>query len=128
MLNSAVSLPPVGELTAQRSDIDSAVAALSGVPSPPMAHPTGQLNMAPSPHQTDTPMVARRPTSPFALAPGSEDKGELLLYLWPVNKLFSMSPYMQQHVNHAPTGLESVCTTSHQHYEHMRKRLSLPYY
>lgn len=79
MLNSAVSLPPVGELTAQRSDIDSAVAAFSGGPSPPMAHPTGQLNMPPSPRQTDTPTLAQRPTSPFALSSGAEDQGELLL-------------------------------------------------
>lgn len=74
MLSSAVSLPPVGELTTMRSDIDGAVAA-SGAP--PVGGPPGVsgLSTPPSPHQAETPTLNQRPTSPFALHSGTEHAG-----------------------------------------------------
>ena len=69
MLSSAVSLPPVGELTTLRSDIDSAVAAYGGLSlGPPSGVPTRPGYSTPSsPHQTETPTLGHRPTSPFAI-------------------------------------------------------------
>ncbi|DBA75398.1 TPA: hypothetical protein ACH3X1_010662 [Trebouxia sp. C0004] len=74
MLSSAISLPPIGELTTMRSDIDSAVLASNGAAPSSSAHPTGQLSMPPSPHQADTPTFSLRPTSPFAAQSGEEHK------------------------------------------------------
>ncbi len=76
MLSSAISLPPIGELTTMRSDIDSAVLASNGAVPSSSAHPTGQLSKPPSPHQADTPTFSQRPTSPFAAQSGEEHKGE----------------------------------------------------
>ena len=75
MLSSAISLPPIGELTTMRSDIDSAVLASHGAAASSSAHPTGQLSMPPSPHPADTPTFSQRPTSPFAAQSGEEHKG-----------------------------------------------------
>ncbi|DBB17099.1 TPA: hypothetical protein ACH3X3_014183 [Trebouxia sp. C0006] len=74
MLSSAISLPPIGELTTMRSDIDSAVLASNGAAPSSSAHPTGQLSMPPSPRQADTPTFSQRPTSPFAAQSGEEHK------------------------------------------------------
>lgn len=74
MLSSAISLPPIGELTTMRSDIDSAVLASHGAAASSSAHPTGQLSMPPSPHPADTPTFSQRPTSPFAAQSGEEHK------------------------------------------------------
>lgn len=73
MLSSAVSLPPVGELTTLRSDIDSAVAD-AGMPNlNASTGPSGRV--PPSPHQIETPTLSQRPTSPFALHAGAELSG-----------------------------------------------------
>jgi len=76
MISSAISLPPIGELTTMRSDIDSAVLASNGAVPSSSAHPTGQLSKPPSPHQADTPTFSQRPTSPFAAQSGEEHQGE----------------------------------------------------
>ena len=73
MLSSAVSLPPVGELTTLRSDIDGAVAD-AGVPDlNAMTAPSALV--PPSPHEIETPTFSQRPTSPFALHAGAESSG-----------------------------------------------------
>ena len=80
VLGSAVSLPPVRELTTMRSDMDTAVAA-SGAPppeAPPGVSTRPGLSTPPSPHQADTPTMNQRPTSPFALHSGTEHSGRPL--------------------------------------------------
>ena len=76
MLSAASSLPPVGELTTLRADIDSAVADAAAYSPSAVFRPTGNVSMPASPRLMSTPTFSQRPTSPFALQSSGDHKGE----------------------------------------------------